>query len=190
MFLCPARVTFLIRSLQSKHTLTEQEDAECRECFNLFDRDKDGKISISELGLIMRSLGRAPTELEVKDYMKSIDKGSGSFDIGGLLDVSRLSFPYYVNPFRSFLRYQVMARSWKSLQEEEEAILNAFKVFDKDNTGKIDAEELRHIFVTLGDALTQEEVNESLKLANIDSNGKIDYREFAKVLLPQPLPRR
>ncbi len=73
--------------LQSKHTLTEQEDAECRECFNLFDRDKDGKISISELGLIMRSLGRAPTELEVKDYMKSIDKGSGSFDIGGLLDV-------------------------------------------------------------------------------------------------------
>ena len=79
--------TFLIHVLQSKHTLTEQEDAECRECFNLFDRDKDGKISISELGLIMRSLGRAPTELEVKDYMKSIDKGSGSFDIGGLLDV-------------------------------------------------------------------------------------------------------
>ena len=77
--------------LQSKHTLTEQEDAECRECFNLFDRDKDGKISISELGLIMRSLGRAPTELEVKDYMKSIDKGSGSFDIGGLLDVRDLA---------------------------------------------------------------------------------------------------
>ncbi len=87
--------TFLIHVLQSKHTLTEQEDAECRECFNLFDRDKDGKISISELGLIMRSLGRAPTELEVKDYMKSIDKGSGSFDIGGLLDVRRCAFFYY-----------------------------------------------------------------------------------------------
>jgi calmodulin len=176
--------------LQSKHTLTEQEDAECRECFNLFDRDKDGKISISELGLIMRSLGRAPTELEVKDYMKSIDKGSGAFDIGGLLDVRPDPFPHsHVFILLNFC-IQVMARSWKSLQEEEEAILNAFKVFDKDNTGKIDAEELRHIFVTLGDALTQEEVNESLKLANIDSNGKIDYREFAKVLLPQPLPRR
>ena len=89
--LCPpAHAELLINVLQSKHTLTEQEDAECRECFNLFDRDKDGKISISELGLIMRSLGRAPTELEVKDYMKSIDKGSGSFDIGGLLDVRLL----------------------------------------------------------------------------------------------------
>ena len=50
---------------------------------------KRAQISISELGLIMRSLGRAPTELEVKDYMKSIDKGSGSFDIAGLLDVRR-----------------------------------------------------------------------------------------------------
>ena len=150
--------------------LSEQEEAECRECFNLFDRDKDGKINTAELGLIMRSLGRAPTELEVKDYMKQVDKGDSTFDINGLLDV--------------------MSRSYKSLQEEEEAILNAFKVFDKDNTGKIDAEELRHIFVTLGDALTQEEVNESLKLAKIDQNNKIDYREFAKVLLPQPLPRR
>jgi len=32
------------------------------------------------------------------------------------------------------------------------------RVFDKEGTGKIDADELRHIFVTLGDALTQEEV--------------------------------
>jgi Ca2+-binding EF-hand superfamily protein len=81
--------SMFLQSNPKPHTLTEQEDAECRECFNLFDRDKDGKISISELGLIMRSLGRAPTELEVKDYMKSIDiKGTGSFDINGLLEVS------------------------------------------------------------------------------------------------------
>ena len=39
--------------------------------------------------------------------------------------------------------------------QEDKAILSAFRVFDKENTGKIDADELRHIFVTLGDALTQ-----------------------------------
>ena len=94
----------------------------------------------------------------------------GHFNIDGLMDV--------------------MTRSYKSLEEEKEAILSAFRVFDKQNTGKIDADELRHIFVTLGDALTQEEVTESLKLANIDKDGKIDYNEFALVLLPQPLPRR
>jgi Ca2+-binding EF-hand superfamily protein len=87
----------------------------------------------------MRSLGRAPTELEVKEYQKQVDKGDGNFTIDGLMTV--------------------MISSWKSLEEEEEAILSAFRVFDKENTGRIDADELRHIFVTLGDALTQEEVN-------------------------------
>jgi calmodulin len=147
------------------HRLSEQEESEIRECFALFDRDKDGKIKIEELGLIMRSLGRAPTglnffdgtiiwsasasflnctissdsELEVKEYQKQVDKGDGNFTIDGLMTV--------------------MISSWKSLEEEEEAILSAFRVFDKENTGRIDADELRHIFVTLGDALTQEEVN-------------------------------
>ena len=31
----------------------------------------------------------------------------------------------------------VMVRSYKSLEEEEEAILSAFRVFDKENTGNI-----------------------------------------------------
>ena len=79
------------------------------------------------------------SELEVKEYQKQVDKGDGNFTIDGLMTV--------------------MISSWKSLEEEEEAILSAFRVFDKENTGRIDADELRHIFVTLGDALTQEEVN-------------------------------
>ncbi len=74
----------------------------------------------------------------MKEYQKTVDKGDGNFTIDGLMTV--------------------MISSWKSLEEEEEAILSAFRVFDKENTGRIDADELRHIFVTLGDALTQEEV--------------------------------
>lgn len=43
-----------------------------------------GASQVEELGLIMRSLGRAPTELEVKEYQKSVDKGDGSFNIDGI----------------------------------------------------------------------------------------------------------
>ena len=74
--------------------------------------------------------GLALPHAQVKEYQKSVDKGDGHFNIDGLMDV--------------------MVRSYKSLEEEEEAILSAFRVFDKENTGKIDADELRHIFVTLG----------------------------------------
>ena len=44
---------------------------------------QDGKIAASELGLLMRSLGRAPTEQEVKDYTHEI-AGGGSFNFDGL----------------------------------------------------------------------------------------------------------
>merc|ERR1711998_624390 len=64
----------------------ENQLAEWKEAFALFDKDKDGKIAGSELGLLMRSLGRAPTEQEVKDYTAEI-AGSGSFDFEGLKGV-------------------------------------------------------------------------------------------------------
>ena len=42
--------------------LTEEEIAEFREAFSLFDKDCDGAITIFELGNAMRALGQNPTE--------------------------------------------------------------------------------------------------------------------------------
>ncbi len=44
-------------------------------------------MQVEELGLIMLSLGRAPTELEVKEYQKSVDKGDRHFSIDRLMDM-------------------------------------------------------------------------------------------------------
>lgn len=40
---------------------------EIKECFTLFDKDGDGKISCEELGTLIRSLGQTPTEAEVNE---------------------------------------------------------------------------------------------------------------------------
>ncbi|KAG9158574.1 hypothetical protein Leryth_025810 [Lithospermum erythrorhizon] len=37
-----------------------------KEAFTLFDTDGDGKISASELGILMRSLGGNPTQAQLK----------------------------------------------------------------------------------------------------------------------------
>lgn len=68
-----------------------------------------------------------------------------------------------------------MADKFKSPDEAEEEMRNAFKIFDKDGSGKIDAKELRHAMKSLGETMTDEEVDEMIKAADQDSDGKVDY---------------
>ena len=50
--------------------LTEEQIAEFKEAFSLFDKDGDGTITTKELGTVMRSLGQNPTEAELQDMVR------------------------------------------------------------------------------------------------------------------------
>jgi len=82
--------------------------------------------------------------------------------------------------FPEFL--SMMARKMKETDSEEE-ILEAFKVFDKDGNGFISAAELRDIMTNLGEKLTDEEVDEMIREADVDGDGKINYEEFVKMMM-------
>ena len=61
--------------------LTEEQIAEFKEAFSLFDKDGDGTITTKELGTVMRSLGQNPTEAELMDMINEIDAdGNGTID--------------------------------------------------------------------------------------------------------------
>jgi len=49
--------------------LTEEQIAEFKEAFSLFDKDGDGTVTTKELGTVMRSLGQNPTEAELQDMI-------------------------------------------------------------------------------------------------------------------------
>ena len=140
--------------------LTEEQISEFKEAFSLFDKDKDGTITSRELGTVMRSLGQNPTEAELRDMVKEVDAdGNGTID------------------FSEFLT--MMARKLKDVDTEDE-LKEAFKVFDKDGNGFISAAELRHVMTNLGEKLTDEEVDEMIKEADIDSDGQVNYEEFKR----------
>lgn len=48
------------------------------ECFEMFDKNRDGTISVEELGSILRALGQNPTKAQVDDIMKKADKNGKS----------------------------------------------------------------------------------------------------------------
>ncbi|KAL3873879.1 hypothetical protein ACJMK2_036962 [Sinanodonta woodiana] len=142
--------------------LTDEQIAELREAFSLFDKDGDGDISVKELGSVMKSLGQNPSEKELEDMIREVDvDGNGTID------------------FDEFL--QMMGRKMKETDTEEE-IKEAFKLFDKDNNGLISPSELKSVMVNLGERLTDEEVDEMIKEADLDGDGYINYEEFLRIL--------
>ena len=60
--------------------LTEEQIAEFKEAFSLFDKDGDGTITTKELGTVMRSLGQNPTEAELQDMINEVD-ADGKFKL-------------------------------------------------------------------------------------------------------------
>lgn len=59
----------------------------------------------------------------------------------------------------------MMARKMKDTDSEEE-IREAFRVFDRDGNGFISAAELRHVMTSIGEKLTEEEINAMIKEAD------------------------
>ena len=49
----------------------------------------------------------------------------------------------------------------------------AFAVFDRDGSGTISTSDFRHIMSNLGERLTDDEMDEMVRDANVDADGKL-----------------
>lgn len=74
--------------------------------------------------------------------------------------------------FNEFLR--MMAKRQSEVDEQKD-ITDAFKVFDRNGDGFISASELRHVMTTLGEQLSDDEVENMIKEADVDGDGMINY---------------
>uniref|UniRef100_A0A2K6U6Y5 Myosin light chain 6 n=1 Tax=Saimiri boliviensis boliviensis TaxID=39432 RepID=A0A2K6U6Y5_SAIBB len=139
---------------------------EFKEAFELFDRVGDGKILYSQCGDVMRALGQNPTNAEVLKILgnpKSDELKSRRVD------------------FETFLpMLQAVAKNRD--QGTYEDYLEGLRVFDKEGNGKVMGAELRHVLTTLGEKMTEEEV-ETVLAGHEDSNGCINYEAFVRHIL-------
>ena len=77
----------------------------------------------------------------------------------------------------------LMARQMKD-NDSNEAMIEAFSMFDLDGDGFITGDELRHMMTGMGEKLTHEEVDEIIKEADTNGDGKIDVDEFISMMTP------
>ena len=144
-------------------TISEQAINEFKEAFNIFDKDKDGYITIKELDQIMKKLGQAPTESELQNMINEVDiDGNGTID------------------FREFLG--IMTKKLKETDSEDE-LIEVFKIFDSDGNGLINSNELLNVMVTLGENANKTDIEELIKEVDHDGDGFINFEEFIRLIL-------
>ena len=79
---------YLVYLILQTEQLSEDQIAEFREAFALFDKDHDGTISSNELETILKSLGQAPTKEDLKDMINEVDiDGNGTVDFEEFLSM-------------------------------------------------------------------------------------------------------
>lgn len=69
----------------------------------------------------------------------------------------------------------MMAKKMEDTDLEKE-LQEAFKVFDRDNDGFISAAELRHVMTSIGENLTDAEIDEVIREVDTDGDGRIDCK--------------
>ncbi|XP_043933826.1 calmodulin-like protein 4 isoform X1 [Protopterus annectens] len=147
--------------------LSQDQINEFKECFSLYDNKQKGKILAKDLITVMRCLGTSPTPGEVEKHLQH-----HKIDRNGELD------------FSTFL---TIIHNQMKQEDPKKEILEAMLMTDKQKRGFIMASELRAKLTKLGEKLTDAEVDELLKEANITPNGIVKYEEFIRmVTLPPP----
>ena len=135
-----------------------------QDTFEMFDKDKDGTIMAKELANVMETLtGEKPSLDEINSMIKEVDLNSDG----------KIELEEFIT---------LMMKNSPDTQQEEE-VINAFRVFDKEGNGLIQTDKLKHIMMTIGDKMTEDEADEMIHEADIDGDGTINYEEFVRMMM-------
>lgn len=146
---------------------------ELREVFKVFDADGDGKITKSELGCVLRSLGDDLSEEELALMVEAADKdGDGCIDLQEFISL---------NTFDAADGTAIAA--CEGIFPATDDLKDAFRIFDADMDGKISAQELHKVLTSLGDAeCTIDDCRQMIRGVDKDGDGFVDFQDFRRMM--------
>lgn len=153
-----ATFSFIASQLMSK-----SERDNLSKVFKAFDANGDGKLSMEEVKTgYLEHYGRIMSDQEVEEMFRAVDT-----DNSGFIDYSEF----------------VVAATNQTALTSQEKLHAAFRMFDKDGSGIISADEIREVLCFGGaNALSAEAVDKIIKQVDENGDGEIQFEEFVTMM--------
>lgn len=140
---------------------TEQQEKACTETFTQMDSRGNG-LKVSDIPSAMKKIGLNLSGEWMEKNEEHIDtEGTG-----------------YV----ALDEFKVLVLKKMQEDEDERELREIFRVLDKEKKGEVNVNELRWILKSLGDDLTEEDIDDMIADVDTDGSGWVDYDEFAKLM--------
>ena len=142
--------------------VTSRQKQEIKDAFDLFDADESGSIDSGELKVAMKALGFEATDLEINQFINEADpKKTGSIQ------------------YDQF--FKLMSKKMQERNPENE-MREAFQLIDEDGTGRINFKKLKKAVAEIGENLTDKDIKEMIREADLDKDNEVSYDEFLQIM--------
>ncbi|KAI0984885.1 hypothetical protein GJ496_005129 [Pomphorhynchus laevis] len=130
-----------------------------REAFQYLDKNGDGRVSVREITSFIRGIGQPCSYEGVRALIQKLTRtGEDYIDFKDFMEI--LSEP----------------------STSQNDYYQIFNVFDKNGDGYICADELNEIMKSLGENLTQEDIEDMINEADYDGDKKVNFKEFLRIV--------
>ena len=137
-------------------SLPPEKKEQCREIFNFFDQDMDGRITKEDFSDAIKTLGI----FIPKDELESILNKISIYDYSHFEEICAKKLAEKIN---------------------KDAIVKSFLYLDPKKTGNCSKEQLKQAFLTLGEPLKEEEIDNVLK--DCTKGNQVDYKKLIGALV-------
>mmetsp|Transcript_9279 Transcript_9279/g.18912 ORF Transcript_9279/g.18912 Transcript_9279/m.18912 type:complete len:163 (-) Transcript_9279:2736-3224(-) len=141
---------------------TNRTIAKFRDAFKALDADNDNFLAQDDLGRMLLALGLAHDAYDVGEWILEF----------GHTSEGRLNF-------KEFLA--LASTKLDALHPEAPTVQQIFQVFDKNNSGSMERDELSNVFKDLGVEASQEEIDALFEEFDAEESGTISLEEFAEI---------
>ena len=148
--------------MSNQNDLQEERRKLMKEVLDLYDPDNEGYVKSRDIAKILRAMGRTLEDDDEQNFLQAADPDNSG-------KISKVNFLATVEAMFSLAK------------EEVNELLEAFKVFDLKNTGKISVKNFKKVLTDIGQEFSEEEVDDILKYIDIDRDGNINIKDFIQI---------